>query len=687
MSVLVLENCSLSFGARAIFEDLSLRIAEGDRLGLIGPNGSGKSTLLRVFAGDQQPDSGVVRGAKEVRIGWLPQDIALEGGRSLLSFVKSSVPGRQDLEARLVDTEARYATIAEKHAKTGSQSDEEELIEIATELSEVHERLGNFDTLYSEHEATKILGGLGFKTSDLIRDLGEFSGGWKMRAVLAALLFQQPDVLLLDEPTNHLDMPSVAWFSDFLKRYQRAFILISHDREFLNEQISKVVTFEMEGVRQYTGNYERYLTQRAEEEEILEGKAKNLERERAHAKEFIDRFRAQATKAKAVQSRMKALDKMENVELYRKRRTMRFTFPKVERAGADAIRVEGVTKAYGTRVILPNVNVTVYRGDRIGIIGPNGAGKTTLLKMMAAEIEPTEGTIKIGHNVTPGYYAQHHADLLHPKNTVLQEVASTNDELGHQRVRSVLGAFLFTGDDVDKPISVLSGGERARVALARLLVAPGNLLLLDEPTNHLDLDSCESLIESMAAFEGTMVFVSHNRALIRRMATKIWVVDGGKVTEFLGSLDDYMLEERARLTGEDVKKKAAKAASVPPPAPKQGNAAQSKPLQAKPVDAKPPSAEEEKARKREEAKRRDERAKKIGPLKKKVEELEARIAEFDAKQKERNDKLCDPAAQLTDKERFAILDALQNEQTKLDELTERWEASLTELETAEKALA
>jgi ATP-binding cassette subfamily F protein 3 len=211
--------------------------------------------------------------------------------------------------------------------------------------------------------------------------------------------------------------------------------------------------------------------------------------------------------------------------------------------------------------------------------------------------------------------------------------------------------------------------------------------LLDEPTNHLDLDSCESLIESMAAFEGTMVFVSHNRALIRRLATKIWVVDGGKVTEFLGSLDDYMLEERARLTGEDVKKKAAKAASVPPPAPKQGNAAQSKPLQAKPVDAKPPSAEEEKARKREEAKRRDERAKKIGPLKKKVEELEARIAEFDAKQKERNDKLCDPAAQLTDKERFAILDALQNEQTKLDELTERWEASLTELETAEKALA
>ncbi len=265
MSVLVLESCSLSFGARSIFEDLSLRVAEGDRIGLIGPNGSGKSTLLRVLAGDQHPDSGLVRTSRGARIGWLPQDISLEGGRTLLGFVKSSVPGRKDLEARLVDAEARYAEIDPK--------DEDALIESATELSEVHERLGNFDTLYSEHEATKILAGLGFKTEDLLRDLGELSGGWKMRAVLAALLFQRPDVLLLDEPTNHLDMPSVAWFSDFLARYPRAFVLISHDREFLNEQIRRVVSFETEGVRQYTGNYEKYLVQRAEEEEILENKA------------------------------------------------------------------------------------------------------------------------------------------------------------------------------------------------------------------------------------------------------------------------------------------------------------------------------------------------------------------------------------------------------------------------------
>ncbi len=691
MSVLVLENCSLSFGARAIFEELSLRIAEGDRIGLIGPNGSGKSTLLRVFAGEQQPDSGTVRSSRGARIGWLPQDLTLEGGRTLLGFVKSSVPGRAELEARLAEAEASYAAIN----ATGDASDDA-LIEAATELSELHERITSFDTLYSEHEATKILAGLGFQTADLLRDLGEFSGGWKMRAMLAALLFQRPDVLLLDEPTNHLDMPSVAWFSDFLDRYPRAFILISHDREFLNEQIRRVVTFETEGVRQYAGNYERYLVQRAEEEEILENKAKNLERERAHAKEFIDRFRAQATKAKAVQSRIKALDKMESVELYRKRRTMRFTFPPVERAGQDVIKVEHVRKAYGDRVVLPDVSTTVYRGDRIGIIGPNGAGKTTLLKMMAGELEPTSGTIGYGHNVKPGYYAQHHAELLHPKNTVLTEVASTNRELAQMRVRSVLGAFLFSGDDVDKLIGVLSGGERARVALARLLVDPGNLLLLDEPTNHLDLDSCESLVESMAGYEGTMVFVSHNRALIRRLATKIWVVEGGTVTEYRGNLDDYMQQERLRLSElgkkPDERKSADKKAPAPSSAPaaptvqnKAPTASAPRP-QAAPAAA-PISREDDKARKRDEAKRREERQKRVAPLKKKVEELEKRIAEIETKQKERNDQLCDPAFQVTDKERFAMLDAMQSDQSKMDELTERWGSAQEELEKAEQALA
>jgi ATP-binding cassette subfamily F protein 3 len=342
--------------------------------------------------------------------------------------------------------------------------------------------------------------------------------------------------------------------------------------------------------------------------------------------------------------------------------------------------------------------VTVYRGDRIGIIGPNGAGKTTLLKMIAGELAPNAGEIRYGHNVKPGYYAQHHAELLHPKNTVLQEVASTNKELGQTRVRSVLGAFLFSGDDVDKPIGVLSGGERARVALARLLVDPGNLLLLDEPTNHLDLDSCESLVESMAGYEGTMVFVSHNRALIRRLATKIWVVEGGVVTEYHGNLDDYMQQERVRLA--ELAKGESKAGEGPRVAPRAPGTTGAKAVApgpkpagaASPSVAPPPpdaarSREDDKARKREEAKRREERSKKIGPLKKKVEELEKRIAELEAKQKERNDQLCDPSVQLADKERFAMLDALQSDQAKIDELTERWGSTQEELEKAERELA
>ena len=682
MSLVVFENVTLSFGARTIVEDLSLRIAEGDRIGLIGPNGSGKSTLLRLLVGDQHPDSGVVRSARGVRVGWLPQDIAVEGGKALLSFVRSTVPGRAELEKALEEVEADYARVSE------TDPNGEAMMEAAERLADVHERLGRFDTLYSDHEAIKILSGLGFSTKDLGRDIGELSGGWKMRAVLASLLFQQPDVLLLDEPTNHLDMPSVAWFSDFLSRYPRAFVLISHDREFLNEQIRRVVTFEVEGVRQYPGNYERYLVQRAEEEEILENKAKNIEREREKMEQFINRFRAQANKAKAVQSRVKALDKMENVETYRKRRTMRFTFPPVERAGHIAVKVDHVEKAYGSHVVLPDVSVSVYRGDRIGIIGPNGAGKTTLLKMMAGELTPTKGVIEMGHNIKPGYYAQHHAELLHPKNTVIQEVSAENSELGQTRIRSVLGAFLFSGDDVDKPISVLSGGERARVALARLLISPGNLLLLDEPTNHLDLDSCESLIASLDGYEGTMAFVSHNRALIRKLANKIWVVENGTVTEYPGTLDDYMALSRSRLAGEE---KAARAMPGSAMGGAKSEAAKKPEAAAAPAKknepAPPPPPKDEKARRREEAQKREQRNKKVGPLKKKVDELESRIAELESKQAERNAKLCDPAVTMTDKERFAVLDALQTDQTKIDELTERWEHAQSELDAAERELA
>ncbi|MCC7535755.1 MAG: ATP-binding cassette domain-containing protein [Deltaproteobacteria bacterium] len=673
MSLVVFDHVSLQFADRSIVDDLSLRIADGDRIGLIGPNGSGKTTLLRMLVGDQQPDSGTIRASRGTRVGWLPQELAVAGGVGLLDMVRSSVPGRAALEEQIASCEQELQRLADEPT-----SDDELVTEQGHRLAELHERLGHYDALFSDHEAARILAGLGFTTRDLGRDLDELSGGWKMRAVLAALLFQRPELLLLDEPTNHLDMPSVAWFSSFLQRWPGAFILISHDREFLNEQVRRIVSFESEGVRSYQGDYERYLVQRAEEEVLLENRAKNLQREREHLEQFVNRFRAKATKAAAVQSRVKALEKMEDVELFQKRRSMRFTFPPCARAGNEVQRVEHVTKSYGALEVLRDVSLSVYRGDRIGIIGPNGAGKTTLLKMMAGELEPSAGTTSLGHGVVPGYYAQHHAELLDARHTVYEEVAAKNPQLPQSRVRSVLGAFLFSGDDVDKPIRVLSGGEKARVALARLLVSPGNYLLLDEATNHLDLASCESLVESLAGYDGTMVFVSHNRALIRRLATKIWVVENGGVTEYPGSLDDYMTRERARLSRDDEGSTDAERAE---PATRAVRSAPAKPALVQPAE----TPEADRARRREEARRRDERQKKIGTLKKRVAELEKRIADLEKAQAERNARLCDPAVDLAHDARFAMLTALQVEQEKIDELTMRWEEVAAELEREESS--
>jgi ATP-binding cassette subfamily F protein 3 len=509
MSLVVLENCELTFGGRSIFSDLNLRIGEEDRIGLIGRNGSGKSSLLRVLAGQQEIDRGAVRKAGTIRIGYLPQELDVAGGRTLLDSVLSSVPGRANLEETLdlVEHELAEATT------------ESEQMELAEKLATLHDDLAHFDTNYSPHEAHAILDGLGFKTTDAGRDLSEFSGGWKMRAVMASLLFQKPDLLLMDEPTNHLDITTVGWLADFLKRYRNAMILISHDRDFLNEQISRIVSYEPEGVRQYNGNYEDYKRQRAEEAEILERRAVNQARIREQTERFISRFRAQANKAAAVQSRVKKLEKLEDVQLLGSERSLRFRFPPCERAGTDTVLLEDLGHSYGDVKVFEHANGIVRRRDKVAIIGPNGAGKTTLLRILAGEIPAAKGSFRLGHNVKVGYYAQHVTERLDLRNSVFDEVwqNSAYDDL--TQVRTVLGTFLFSDDDVDKKIAVLSGGEKARVALARLMVDPGNLLLMDEPTNHLDLESSEALAEALATYDGTLIFVSHNRSFVRHLAT------------------------------------------------------------------------------------------------------------------------------------------------------------------------
>ena len=663
MSLVVLDEVSLFFADRMIFDAASLRLGHGDRIGLIGPNGSGKTTLLKVIAGEQEIDDGKVTRANGVRIGWLPQEISIAGGRSLIDMILSSVPGRAELDARLAAAEADLEAAAHQDA------DEATMLDAAADVSELHERIDHFERFFGEHEALTILAGLGFATGDEHRDIGELSGGWKMRGVLAGLLFQRPDVLMLDEPTNHLDMPSVAWFSDFLRRWNRCFILISHDREFLNEQISQVVSLELEGIRTYPGNYEKYVEQRAEEETILAGKAKNLKAERERLTLFINRFRAQANKAKAVQSRVKWLEKMDTVETYGKRGVMRFSFPPTSRTVADVIKVEGLKKAYGDHVVFPGVDLTVKRGDKIGIIGVNGAGKTTLLRMMAGELPHDAGQIKIGSGVEVGYYAQHHADTLDLGATVLQVVQRAAPETPPARIRSILGAFMFSGDDTDKPIKVLSGGEKARVALARLLVAPGNLLLMDEPSNHLDLASSEALAASLGTFDGTLVFVSHNRSLIRTLATKIWNVEDQRVEIYPGTLDEYMYSMAQRrtaiATAQDAPRRDARGA-VPQAAAK--------------------SRDDDKVRKRREAEQRQKRSVKLGPLEKAVAQLEERVSVAEAEQKMRSAGLADPTVYDDAARRNKLLAEYQAASDRLEELTARWEAAMAKLEAAKAEL-
>jgi ATP-binding cassette subfamily F protein 3 len=663
MSLVVLDEVTLFFADRMIFDAASLRLGHGDRIGLIGPNGSGKTTLLKIIAGDQEIDDGKVTRANGIRIGWLPQEISVAGGRSLIDMILSSVPGRRELDERLAGAEAALEAASET-------TDEAEMLDLAADIAELHDRIDHFERFFGEHEALAILAGLGFAPGDETRDIGELSGGWKMRGVLAGLLFQRPDVLLLDEPTNHLDMPSVAWFSDFLKKWSSCLILISHDREFLNEQISRVVSLEPEGVRSYPGNYEKYVEQRAEEETILAGKAKNLSKERERLTEFINRFRAQANKAKAVQSRVKFLEKMESVETYEKRQVMRFSFPPTDRTVADVIRVEGLKKAYGDHVVFPGIDLTVRRGEKIGIIGVNGAGKTTLLRMLAGELPHDSGAIKIGSGVKVGYYSQHHADTLDLGSTVYEVVQRASPDTPPARVRSILGAFMFSGDATDKPVKVLSGGEKARVALARLLVNPGNLLLMDEPTNHLDLQSSESLAASLATFDGTLVFVSHNRSLIRSLATRIWNVEAQHVETYPGTLDEYLYSMAERRQAVAVEGGAGQRrdprGSMPTPAVK--------------------SRDDDKVRKRREAEQRQKKTAKLGPLEKLVAQLEERIGVLEAEQKARAAELADPSVYDEAPRRNKLLSDYQGASDKLEELTARWEKSMAELEAARATL-
>ncbi len=658
MSIVTAEQLSISFGKKQILDEESFAIQPGDRVGLIGPNGSGKSTLMRLLAQEREPDGGEIHFARGVKVGYLPQDILALPPGTLVDSVRSVVPGSDELRASIAMLEADLASAEEDEVR----------IELGERLADLHTRLADFEERYGRHRAESILAGLGFAEAEFERDITTFSGGWKMRAALAGLLLLEPDLLLLDEPTNHLDIPSLTWFDQFLRRFPKALLLISHDREFLNRQIRRVMTFEPEGLRSYPGDYDSYRRQRAEEELNLEIRARRQAEERAVTQRFIDRFRYKATKARQVQSRIKQLERSEVIEVRDHHSTVRFRFPEVARSGREVIRIDQIDKRFGDKVIYQSVTKTLERGDRVAIIGVNGAGKTTLLKLIAKELTLDGGSITLGHNVQPAYYAQHHTEQLDRERTVLEEVWSLVPDKPQSAVRSVLGSFLFQGDDVDKKIAVLSGGERARVALARLLVIPSNLILMDEPTNHLDLDSSEKLAEALKEYGGTLLFVSHNRSFINQLATKIWDVQKGHIVEWSGNLDAYLyhLEQSAQRsdliadsTGSVRGKAAGRADSA-----SAGRAEES-----------------DKDRRRMKAQEREARALRIRPVKQQLETVEQQITALEQEKGELEKTLSSPTLYSDPQKAKQVQQRFADIQKQLEAMYPRWESLQAELES------
>jgi len=527
--VIALSSVTKQYGPQVLFFDASLQVNAGEKVGLVGPNGAGKTTVFRLITGEEEADSGVVEKPKKLTIGYFRQDVGELGGRSVLAETIAGAGEVASLGEELLVLEAKMSV---------DHADMEKTLERFGEVQARYQEMGGYDV---EARAQSILAGLGLTQDQVKGDVGRLSGGWKMRVALARILLMAPDALLLDEPTNYLDIESILWLEGFLRGYEGAVVMTCHDRDVMNRVVKKIIEIDGGQIRSYSGDYDFY--EKAREIEKVQREAEYAKQQAMLAKEmrFVERFRAQAAKASQVQSRIKKLDKIEKIAEPKRLIEKSYDFPRPSRSGDDVVRVEGVTKAYGPRKVHDDFSLLVRRTERWAIMGANGSGKTTLLKMIAGEVKPDSGTVAIGPSVSMGYFAQVQMEQLERDNTVQQELENHAPTAGIGTLRSLAGAFGFSGDDVDKPVRVLSGGERARLALAKILFDAPNLLVLDEPTNHLDIMTKRALVRALAVYEGTVIFVSHDRAFLRAISNRVLELAPGKAPRaYSGTYDEYV---------------------------------------------------------------------------------------------------------------------------------------------------
>jgi len=523
---------SKQYGRQILFVDASFQLNPGEKVGLVGPNGAGKTTLFRLITGEEHADEGEVAVPKKLTVGYFRQEIDEMAGRSVLD---EAIAG----SGRLGDLHHELESLEHGLSDPGKTDEMESILARFGEVQEEYQQRGGYEL---EARAREVLHGLGFEDAMIDGDVGALSGGWKMRVSMAKVLLGKPDVLLLDEPTNHLDIESILWLEEFLKASDASLLMTCHDRDFMNRIVSRVVEIDGGELIAYSGNYDFYERERQMRETQREAAYARQQAMLAKEQRFIERFSAHAAKAAQVQSRVKKLDKIEAIELPRRRQVVRFAFPRPPRSGDEVASLQRVTKGYGPRRLYDTFDFLVRRGERWCVMGQNGAGKTTLLKMVSGVLAPDSGTVKLGASLTLGYFAQQSLDLLDPELTVIEQIGSDFPHDSPASIRSLLGAFQFSGDDVDKPVRALSGGERSRLVMARMLFHPPNFLVLDEPTNHLDLATKEMLVEALSQFEGTMLFVSHDRAFLRGLANRVLEVGGGQEPHlYPGSYPEYVV--------------------------------------------------------------------------------------------------------------------------------------------------